>query len=79
LDHLQNHGFLLTANVWVLSPAYDIKPVETGNGLSLNFSEKENALDFDFGKGGAPYFPISKTRGEEIIAHIKIRFLAGMS
>lgn len=34
-DHLRNHGFLLTDHGWVLSPAYDINPVETGMGLSF--------------------------------------------
>jgi len=27
-DHLRNHGFLLTKAGWVLSPAYDVNPVE---------------------------------------------------
>lgn len=25
-DHLRNHGFILTANGWILSPAYDLNP-----------------------------------------------------
>ncbi|MGI8634439.1 MAG: HipA domain-containing protein [Segetibacter sp.] len=25
-DHLRNHGFLLTNNGWILSPAYDVNP-----------------------------------------------------
>ncbi len=29
-DHLRNHGFLLTDNGWILSPAFDINPVEKG-------------------------------------------------
>jgi serine/threonine-protein kinase HipA len=70
-DHLRNHGFLLTANGWILSPAYDVNPVETGNGLSLNISEKENALDFDLARVVAPYFRISTTRCEEIIVQVK--------
>ena len=37
-DHLRNHGFLLTNQGWILSPAYDINPIETGTGLKLNIS-----------------------------------------
>lgn len=70
-DHVRNHGFLLTATGWILSPAYDINPVETGNGLSLNISEKDNALDFDLAREVAPYFRISMKRAEEIIDGIK--------
>ena len=70
-DHLRNHGFLLTATGWILSPAYDINPVETGNGLSLNISEKDNALDLDLAREVAPYFRISTKRAEAIIDGIK--------
>jgi len=69
-DHLRNHGFLFTPNGWVLSPAYDINPVETGNGLSLNISEKDNALDLDLAREVAPYFRISAKKADEIIVGI---------
>lgn len=39
-DHLRNHGFILKPEGWVLSPAFDINPVETGTGLSLNISDR---------------------------------------
>ena len=32
-DHLRNHGFILTARGWILSPAFDINPNEDGSGL----------------------------------------------
>ena len=70
-DHLRNHGFLLTAKGWILSPAYDMNPVETGNGLSLNISEKDNALDLDLAREVAPYFRVSAKRVEEIIDGVK--------
>jgi serine/threonine-protein kinase HipA len=66
-DHLRNHGFLLTDKGWVLSPAYDINPVETGTGLSLNISETDNALDLELAKEVARYFRISHKRANEII------------
>ena len=66
-DHLRNHGFLLTEGGWVLSPAYDINPVETGTGLSLNISEKDNSLNLDLAKEVAPYFRVSDKRAGEIV------------
>jgi len=70
-DHLRNHGFLLTKAGWVLSPAYDVNPVETGTGLSLNISEKDNALELELALEVAPYFRLSEKRSKEIIEVIK--------
>jgi len=70
-DHLRNHGFLLTPTGWILSPAYDINPVETGTGLSLNISEKDNALNLDLAKEVAPYFRVSTNRADEIMDQVK--------
>ncbi|MCK5883425.1 MAG: type II toxin-antitoxin system HipA family toxin, partial [Bacteriovoracaceae bacterium] len=38
-DHLRNHGFILDSDGWRLSPAYDINPIQDGEGLKLNISE----------------------------------------
>lgn len=70
-DHLRNHGFLLTEKGWVLSPAYDINPVETGSGLKLNISEDDNALDLDLALQVAPYFRLKKDESEIIINTVK--------
>ncbi len=70
-DHLRNHGFLLTDRGWVLSPAYDINPVETGMGLKLNISEDDNALDLYLALEVAPYFRIEKEEGGIIINEIR--------
>jgi len=66
-DHLRNHGFLLTDKGWILSPAYDINPVETGTGLSLNISDNDNSLDLRLAREVAPYFRVSDKRANEII------------
>lgn len=70
-DHLRNHGFLLTPEGWVLSPAYDINPVETGTGLKLNISENDNALDLELALSVCPYFRLEKYRANEIIEEVK--------
>jgi len=70
-DHLRNHGFLLTERGWILSPAFDINPVETGMGLKLNISENDNSLDLDLTMEVAGYFRLSATKAGKIITHIK--------
>ncbi|MBS2101304.1 type II toxin-antitoxin system HipA family toxin, partial [Carboxylicivirga linearis] len=70
-DHLRNHGFVLTEKGWVLSPAYDINPVETGTGLKLNISDDDNALDLDLALEVAEFFRLSESRANEIIKEVK--------
>ena len=43
-DHLRNHGFIYSLIVG-LSPAYDVNPVASGEGLKLNISETDNSQD----------------------------------
>lgn len=69
-DHLRNHGFLLTANGWKLSPAYDINPNEYGQGLSLNISLDDNALDTDLALEVAGYFRLENKTANKIIERI---------
>jgi serine/threonine-protein kinase HipA len=57
-DHLRNHGFLLSNDGWILSPAYDINANETGTGLKLNISENDNSLDLDLAMDVAKNFRI---------------------
>lgn len=70
-DHLRNHGFILTKQGWVLSPAYDINPNPYGMGLKLNISEEDNALDFDLALSVASYFRLTEKNAFEIIENIK--------
>lgn len=70
-DHLRNHGFLLTYNGWILSPAFDINPVETGAGLKLNISESDNALDLGLVMKVARYFRLTDQKATKIIDHVK--------
>jgi serine/threonine-protein kinase HipA len=70
-DHLRNHGFMLTPEGWILSPAFDINPVETGTGLSLNISESDNALELDLAMEVAVYFRLKEKRAREIVHDVK--------
>jgi serine/threonine-protein kinase HipA len=70
-DHLRNHGFLLTEKGWILSPAYDINPIETGSGLKLNISETDNSLDLALALEVKDFFRIDENRATEIIKEVK--------
>ncbi|WP_282036292.1 type II toxin-antitoxin system HipA family toxin [Saccharicrinis aurantiacus] len=70
-DHLRNHGFLLTEKGWILSPAYDINPVETGTGLKLNISDDDNSLDFDLALEVSQFFRLTDERANEILQEVK--------
>lgn len=68
-DHLRNHGFiLLPGKGWCLSDAYDINPAPESQGLKLNVSEADNAMDLDLARSVAPYFRVSKKLADEIVA-----------
>jgi serine/threonine-protein kinase HipA len=68
-DHLRNHGFILVSGKgWRLSDAYDMNPVPEAQGLKLNVSEADNAMDLDLARSVAPYFRVSKKLADEIIA-----------
>ena len=70
-DHLRNHGFLLVENGWQLSPAYDINPIEDGQGLKLNINENDNALDLNLAFEMYPYFRLKEKRALELIKKVK--------
>lgn len=69
-DHLCNHGFLLRPEGWTLSPAYDMNPVATADGLELNISEYDNAQDLDLAKEVAPYFRMTAREAGEIVSEV---------
>lgn len=66
-DHLRNHGFILQSNGWILSPAFDINPVASGDGLKLNISETDNSQDLELAKEVAEYFRVTPKNASNII------------
>ena len=69
-DHLRNHGFILTKEGWILSPAYDLNPSFDKDGLSLNIDTDNNALDFELAKSVGIYFRLNETEMNSIISEI---------
>lgn len=70
-DHLRNHGFVLSESGWLLSPAYDINPVETGTGLKLNISDNDNSLDLGLAMEVREFFRLTEDRAHEIMEEVK--------
>lgn len=69
-DHLRNHGFLLTNNGWMLSPAYDINPSTDKNGLALNIDMDNNALDLELAKSVGVFFRLTEKEMDKIIEEV---------
>lgn len=71
-DHLRNHGFILDpGRGWRLSAAYDMNPVTHADGLKLNITDADNALDLELAREVAGYFRVSSIHAEEIIEHFE--------
>ncbi|WP_333660989.1 HipA domain-containing protein [Chishuiella changwenlii] len=69
-DHLRNHGFILTKDGWILSPAYDLNPSIDKDGLALNIDMDDNSLNFELAKSVGEYFRLTKIEMEQIIQEV---------
>ncbi|MFV8363567.1 type II toxin-antitoxin system HipA family toxin [Flavobacterium sp. ZT3P35] len=69
-DHLRNHGFILTKEGWILSPAYDLNPSIDKDGLALNIDMDNNALDFELAISVGEYFRLNTLQMENIIQEV---------
>ena len=70
-DHLRNHGFILTGQGWVLSPAYDLNPSVEKNGLALNIDMDDNSLNLELAKSVGIYFRLNESDMNNIIHQIQ--------
>ena len=71
-DHLRNHGFILVpGRGWHLSGAFDMNPVPGSQGLKLNISEADNAMDIELALSVAPYFRVPMADARDIIERCK--------
>ena len=69
-DHLRNHGFILTKEGWILSPAYDLNPSIDKDGLALNIDMDNNALDFELAMSVGEYFRLTTNEMDQIIDEV---------
>lgn len=73
-DHLRNHGFILDpGRGWRLSAAYDMNPVPSADGLKLNISEDDNAMDLQLARSVAHYYRVKLSDADAIIEHFQSR------
>lgn len=71
-DHLRNHGFILVPGKgWRLSEAYDMNPVSRADGLKLNITEADNALDLELAREVSDYFRLNLKQADDIIADFR--------
>ncbi|MDX2247276.1 MAG: HipA domain-containing protein [Bacteroidia bacterium] len=70
-DHLRNHGFLLSKNGWILSPAYDLNPNPDKDGLSINIDTDSNALDFGLAMSIGEYYNLTPSDMKKILEEVK--------
>lgn len=66
-DHLRNHGFLLAAGGWTLSPLYDVNPIPYGHELSLNITYDDAEMSLASAAETAPLYEITKSEAERTI------------
>lgn len=71
VDHLRNHGFILTSAGWCLSPAYDVNPSIDKDGLALNIDMENNNLDIELAKSVGPYFRLGEKEMNAILDEVK--------
>ncbi len=69
-DHLRNHGFFLTNEGWVLSPAYDLNPSIDKGGLALNIDMDNNALELELAKSIGSFFRLGEKQMNDIITEV---------
>lgn len=68
-DHFRNHGFLLTAKGWTLSPAYDMNPT-LNDYQSLLISSSTNKADLGILLDACEGYMLNKKTAEDIISKV---------
>ncbi len=69
-DHFRNHGFLLTAEGWTLSPAYDMNPTNDEH-QSILITKNSSDADLQQLLDASEDYMIPKKRCKEIIQQVK--------
>lgn len=78
-DHLRKHGFVLSKQGWILSPAFDMNPDEQGTGLHLNITETDNSIDISPALDIAKYFNVKATDAHLILKKMTDNPLSSLS
>lgn len=68
-DHFRNHGFLLTAKGWTLSPAYDMNPT-LDEYQSLLVSSTSNKADLNMLLEACEDYMLNRKTAEKIVSEV---------
>ncbi len=68
-DHFRNHGFLLTAKGWTLSPAYDMNPT-LNRHQSLLINGQTDACDIEILRASAKDYMLTQSKADAIISDV---------
>jgi len=68
-DHFRNHGFLLTAKGWTLSPAYDMNPT-LSEFQSLLISSTSNKADLSILLDACEDYMLNRKTAEKIVSEV---------
>lgn len=68
-DHFRNHGFLLTAKGWTLSPAYDMNPT-LNEYQNLLISTDSNKADLSILFDGCGDYMLNRKTAEKIVSEV---------
>lgn len=68
-DHFRNHGFLLTAKGWILSPAYDMNPT-LNEYQSLLISSSSNKADLSILLDACEEYMLNRNTAEKIVSEV---------
>lgn len=68
-DHFRNHGFLLTAKGWILSPAYDMNPT-LNEYQSLLISSTSNKADLSILLDACEEYMLNRNTAEKIVSEV---------
>lgn len=68
-DHFRNHGFLLTAKGWTLSPAYDMNPT-LNEYQSLLVSSTSNKAELSILLDACEDYMLNRKTAEKIISEV---------
>jgi serine/threonine-protein kinase HipA len=69
-DHLRNHGFILGANGWRLSPAFDMNPNIDKADHVLNIDDTDNRPDLKTVIATAAFYGLDAPRARAIVAEV---------
>ncbi|MBQ8502393.1 MAG: HipA domain-containing protein [Bacteroides sp.] len=68
-DHFRNHGFLLTAKGWTLSPAYDMNPTQNSH-QSLLINSTTNVADLSILLNSCEEYMLPPSTAKEIVGEV---------